>query len=63
MNRLDHDMADSRGTLVDIKSLDNIWFPHFARAIEPLLKGGIKLVWHCGGNLMQMVPRLLEGAQ
>lgn len=58
--RLDHDMADSRGTLVDIKSLDKIWFPHFARAIEPFLKNGIKLIWHCDGNLMQMVPRLLE---
>jgi len=58
--RLDHDMADSRGTLVDIKSLDKIWFPHFARAIEPLLKAGVKLIWHCDGNLSQMVPRLLE---
>jgi len=60
LNRLDHDMADSRGTLVDIASLDRIWFPHFARAIEPLLRGGVKLIWHCDGNLMQMVPRLLE---
>lgn len=58
--RLDHDMADSRGTLVDIKSLDKIWFPHFARSLEPLLKSKIKLIWHCDGNLMQMVPRLLE---
>jgi hypothetical protein len=58
--RLDHDMADSRGTLVDIKSLDKIWFPHFARSIKPLLEAGIKLIWHCDGNLVQMVPRLLE---
>lgn len=58
--RLDHDMADSRGTLVDIKSLDKIWFPHFARSIKPLLDAGIKLIWHCDGNLMLMVPRLLE---
>lgn len=58
--RLDHDMADSRGTLVDINSLDHIWFPHFARSLEPLLKAGIKLIWHCDGNLMQMVPRLLD---
>jgi uroporphyrinogen decarboxylase len=53
-------MADSRGTLVDIKSLDRIWFPQFARAIEPFLAAGIRLIWHCDGNLMQMVPRLLE---
>ena len=57
--RLDHDMADSRGTLVDIKSLDRIWFPHFARSIEPVVKAGVKLIWHCDGNLMEMVPRLL----
>jgi hypothetical protein len=58
--RLDHDIADSRGTLVDIKSLDRIWFPHFARAIEPFLRAGIRLIWHCDGNLMEMVPRLLQ---
>jgi hypothetical protein len=57
--RLDHDMADSRGTLVDIATLDRIWFPQFARAIKPLLDAGIRLIWHCDGNLMEMVPRLL----
>ena len=60
MCRLDHDMADSRGMLVDIKSLDRMWFPHFARAIKPLLKTDVRMIWHCDGNLMQMVPRLLE---
>lgn len=58
--RLDHDMADSRGTLVNIRSLDRIWFPHFARAIQPFLDGGIRLLWHCDGNLMAIVPRLVE---
>ncbi|MGQ9663585.1 MAG: hypothetical protein ACUVWX_14835 [Kiritimatiellia bacterium] len=60
VKRLDHDMADSRGTLVRIESLDRIWFPHFARAVRPLLSAGVRLLWHCDGNLMQMVPRLLE---
>ena len=58
--RLDHDMADSRGTLVDIKSLDEIWFPQFARSIQPFLDAGVRLIWHYDGNLMEMVPRLLE---
>jgi hypothetical protein len=58
--RLDHDMADSRGTLVNIRSLDTLWLPHFARAITPFLDAGIRLIWHCDGNLMAMVPRLLE---
>ena len=58
--RLDHDMADGRSTLVDIRSLDRIWFPHFVRATRPFLDAGVTLIWHCDGNLMQMVPRLLE---
>ncbi len=51
---------DSRGTLVSIRSLDEIWLPQFARAIQPFLDAGIRLVWLCDGNLMQMVPRLIE---
>ena len=58
--RLDHDMADSRGTLVDVRSLDRLWFPHFARCLEPLLRSDVRLLWHCDGNLMAMVPRLLD---
>lgn len=58
--RLDHDMADSRGTLTKISWLDQHWFPHFARCLEPLLHTSVKLIWHCDGNLSQMVPRLLE---
>lgn len=57
--RLDYDMADSRSTLVNIRSLDKIWFPHLERAIRPFLEAGIRLIWHCDGNLMEMVPRLL----
>lgn len=58
--RLDHDMADGRGTLVSIESLDEFWFPCFAAAIEPLVSAGITCVWHCDGNLSQMIPRLIE---
>ncbi len=58
--RLDHDMADSRGTLVRVDTLDRLWFPHFARCLEPVLKAGVRLIWHCDGNLIEMVPRLLD---
>jgi hypothetical protein len=53
-------MADSRGTLVRIEVLDRIWFPHFSRSLQPLLKTPVRLIWHCDGNLMAMVPRLLD---
>ena len=58
--RSDHDMAGSQGLLVSAKSLDRIWFPHFARAMRPLIEAGIEVIRHCDGNLMEMVPRLLE---
>jgi hypothetical protein len=58
--RTDHDMAASRNLLVRVATLDRIWFPHFARAIKPYIDAGIRLIWHCDGNLMEMVPRLLE---
>lgn len=31
-----------------------------SRAIRPFLDAGVRLIWHCDGNLMEMVPRLLE---
>ncbi|MRS05855.1 hypothetical protein EG832_21950 [bacterium] len=37
-----------------------MWFPHFERALKPLLDKKINLIWHCDGNLSQMVPRLLD---
>jgi hypothetical protein len=60
LTRLDHDMADSRGTLVDEKTLDRLWLPHFIRSIDPVREAGIRMVWHCDGNLSAMLPRLLE---
>jgi len=58
--RLDHDMADSRGTLVKMETLERDWFLHFIRSIEPVRQAGIRMIWHCDGNLSEMVPRLLE---
>jgi hypothetical protein len=58
--RLDHDMADSRSTLNREDWLDEHWFPHFERSIRPLVEAGIDCIWHCDGNLMAMVPRLLD---
>jgi hypothetical protein len=58
--RIDHDITDSRGTLADVKALDWVWFTHFARCMEPFIKAGINVIWHCDGNVMQLVPRLID---
>jgi len=59
--RLDHDMADSRGLLVNLASLEKMWLPHLERALRPVKAiSGMNLIWHCDGNLMALVPRLIE---
>ncbi|MDW7657286.1 MAG: hypothetical protein SCM11_08940 [Bacillota bacterium] len=58
-HRLDHDMADSRGLLVSLASLEKLWLQHFCRSIAPAVAAGFKLLWHCDGNLMAMIPALL----
>ena len=60
VTRIDHDMADARGPLVSPASLERLWYAHFARSIEPLLKAGIRCVWHCDGNVMPMMDPLIE---
>ena len=59
-HRLDHDMADGKGVLVDVKTLERAWVPAFIKAISPAVEADFALLWHCDGNLMQLIPYLLE---
>jgi len=59
-HRLDHDMADSRGLLVSIKSLERSWINHFTRSIKPAVDNNFILLWHCDGNLNELFPYLIE---
>ncbi len=58
--RLDHDVADSRGILCGMKGLERAWLPALDKAIQPAVDAGFTLLWHCDGNLMELVPRLLD---
>jgi len=58
--RVGQDMADSSGMLMSIESIDKLWFPHYVRCMEPIIKTGIRMLWHCDGNLNDMLPRLLD---
>lgn len=58
--RSDHDMTDSRGSLVSMASLDRIYFPELERAMRPLIDRGIRVLWHCDGDVNDFLPRLLD---
>jgi len=53
-------MADSRVLLVSLSSLRRCWVEQFARSIKPAVDAGFALLWHCDGNLMELIPDLLE---
>lgn len=59
-HRIDHDMADGKGVLVDVKTLERAWVPAFIKAISPAVEADFTLLWHCDGNLMKLIPYLLE---
>ncbi|MHB0876698.1 MAG: uroporphyrinogen decarboxylase family protein [Anaerolineae bacterium] len=54
------DICDNAGPLAALATLDSIYFPELRRAVEPLTEAGIGIVWHCDGNVMPIVERLLE---
>ena len=58
--RLDHDLADSRGLLCSPDSLEKLWVPYFARSLKPVADADFTLLWHCDGNLMPLIPYLLD---
>lgn len=58
--RLDHDMADSRGLLTGVRALERAWLPGLRRSIAPAVRAGWTLLWHCDGNLMPLLPALIE---
>jgi hypothetical protein len=53
------DLCYNNGLFVSPKLLDQIYFPGLAYALEPLVKAGIDIIWHCDGNVTPIVDRLL----
>ncbi len=53
------DLCYNTGLMVSPKLLDAIYFPWLAYALEPLVDAGIDIIWHCDGNVMPIIDRLL----
>ena len=54
------DICDNAGPLASVETLDKLYWPELQRGIQPLLDNDIRIVWHCDGNIMPILPRLLE---
>jgi len=54
------DICFNDGPICSVETLDKIYFPHLARAVEPLHEAGIKVIWHCDGNILPILDQLIE---
>lgn len=54
------DICGNDGPLASPKILHDIYFPHLKRSHEPLIEAGIHTLWHSDGDIMPIVPDLLD---
>lgn len=55
-----HDMCDARGPMVSPDFLRQRYWPHCRYCIAPLVDAGICVVHHCDGNIMPLIPDMLD---
>lgn len=54
------DICFNDGPVCSVELLDDLYFPALRHALEPLVEGGVEIVWHCDGNVLPIVPRLID---
>ena len=57
---LGEDICTQRGCMISVDFLREHYAPELAYGLEPLLEAGCKPVWHCDGDVREMMPMLLE---
>lgn len=54
------DICANDGPLCSLETLDRLYWPELRRAIAPLLENDVRIIWHCDGNIMPILDRLIE---
>lgn len=54
------DICYNKGPMVPVSLLREIYFPYLKRAVQPLKEAGISIIWHSDGNILPIVPDLLD---
>ncbi|MEN8255651.1 MAG: uroporphyrinogen decarboxylase family protein [Verrucomicrobiota bacterium] len=54
------DICGNDGPLVSPETLRQLYFPHLKRAISPIVESGIHWLWHSDGDIMPIVPDLMD---
>ncbi len=53
------DICFNEGPMCSPDVLDKIYFPALKHAVEPLHTAGIKIIWHCDGDVRKIVNQLI----
>lgn len=54
------DACDNRGPYIDPETMNEIYIRYVRRSLEPLKDIGVRILWHSDGNIMPIVPYLLD---
>lgn len=54
------DICFNDGPICSVQTLDDLYFPALERALRPLVDADIRVVWHCDGNVLPIIDRLIE---
>jgi len=54
------DICFNNGPICSLDTLDQLYFPYLVHAVEPLHKAGIKIIWHCDGDVRSILDRLIN---
>ena len=54
------DICFNDGPICSVDALDHLYFPSLARSIEPPLDAGIRIIWHCDGDVRPILDRLIQ---
>ena len=57
---LGQDSCDNRGPFIAPEIMNDIYIRHVKRSLEPLKDIGVNIIWHSDGNIMPIVPYLLD---
>jgi len=54
------DICFNDGPICSPAVLREIYFPALRRAVEPLIEGDVRIIWHCDGNVLPILDDLID---
>jgi len=54
------DICFNNGSMISVESLKKLYFPALKKAVQPLHDAGIKIIWHCDGDVRPIIDILIN---